>query len=165
MGYIVWSFQNRVEERLFFKMIIQSAGYGPFELQKRVEAWLGTSDRLFNQLSDEEFEKHRNSMIVSLEKKSDSIAEVAGDLYYYAIDEKGDFDYKKKLVQAVKKVKKEEVIQTGLRILQDPQVARSVILMRSRSNKDEVPADVLTTVEQFKERKAKHAGMAKKGGS
>ncbi len=165
LGYIVWSFQNRVEERLFFKMIIQSAGYGPFELQKRVEAWLETSDRLFNQLSDEEFEKHRNSMIVSLEKKSDSIAEVAGDLYYHAVDEKGDFDYKKKLVQAVKKVKKEEVIQTGLRILQDPQVARSVILMRSRSNKDEVPADVLTTVEQFKERKAKHAGMAEKEGS
>ncbi|MCH7498759.1 MAG: insulinase family protein, partial [Nitrospinae bacterium] len=165
LGYIVWSFQNRVEERLFFKMIIQSAGYGPFELQKRVEAWLGTSGRLFNELSDEEFEKHRNSMIVSLEKKSDSIAEVAGDLYYHAVDEKGDFDYKKKLVQAVKKVKKEEVIQTGLRILQDPQVARSVILMRSRSNKDEVPADVLTTVEQFKERKAKHAGMSKKGGS
>jgi insulysin len=161
LGYIVWSFQNRVEERLFFKMIIQSAEYGPFELQKRVEAWMETSGRLFNELSDEEFEKHRNSLIVSLEKKGDSIAEVAGDLYYHAVDEKGDFDYKKKLVQAVKKVKKEKVIKTGLRIFQDPQVARTVILMRSRSNKDEVPADVLTTVKQFKERKAKHAGMAK----
>ena len=29
LGYIVWSFNNSVEERLFFKMIIQSAGYGP----------------------------------------------------------------------------------------------------------------------------------------
>ena len=37
LGYIVWSFNNSIEERLFFKMIIQSAGYGPFELQKRVE--------------------------------------------------------------------------------------------------------------------------------
>ncbi len=118
------------------------------------------SGRLFNQLSDEEFEKHRNSMIVSLEKKGDSIAEVAGDLYYYAIDEKGDFDYKKKLVQAVKKVKKEEVIKAGLKIFQDPQVARSIILMRSRSNKDEVPAGILTTIEQLKAEQAEHAAVS-----
>jgi len=160
LGYIVWSFQNRVEERLFFKMIIQSAGYGPFELQKRVEAWMATSDKLFNELSDEEFEKHRNSMIVSLEKKGDSIAEVAGDLYYHAVDEKGDFDYKKKLVQAVRKVKKEEVVKAGLRIFQDPKVARSIILMRSRSNKDEVPAGVLTTIEQLKKEQAEHAAVS-----
>lgn len=144
LGYIVWSFQNQVEERLFFKMIIQSAGYGPFELQKRIEAWMKQSDKLFNELSDEEFEKHRKSMIVSLEKKGDSIAEVAGDLYYFAVDEKGDFDFKTKLVKAVKNLTKDEVVKEGLRILQDPQVARSVMLMRSRSNKDKVPEGVLS---------------------
>ena len=146
LGYIVWSFQNQVEERLFFKMIIQSASYGPFELQKRIDTWMKQSDKLFNKLSDEEFEKHRNSLIVSLEKKGDSIAEVAGDLYYFAVDEKGDFDFKKKLVKAVKNLTKEEVVQAGLRIFQDPKVARSVMLMRSRSNEDKVPEDVLSEV-------------------
>ena len=150
LGYIVWSFKNRVEERLFFKMIIQSAGYGPFELQKRIETWMKKSDKLFTGLSDEEFEKHRKSIIVSLEKKGDSIAEMTGDLYYFAVDEKGDFDYKKKLVKAVKKLKKEDVINAGLRILQDPQVARSIILMRSRSNKDKVPQGVLSEVAHIK---------------
>ena len=150
LGYIVWSFQNQVEERLFFKMIIQSAGYGPFELQKRIEAWMKKSARLFDTLSDEEFEKHRKSLIVSLEKKGDSIGEVAGDLYYYAVDEKGDFDFKKKLVKAVKSLTKEEVVKAGLRILQDPQVARSVVLMRSRSNKDKVPSGVLSEVKHIK---------------
>jgi insulysin len=149
LGYIVWSFQNQVEERLFFKMIIQSAGYGPFELQKRVEEWMKKSDKLFNNLSDEEFEKHRNSLIVSLEKKGDSIAEVAGDLYYFAVDEKGDFDFKKKLVNAVKNLTKEEVVKAGLRIFQDPQVARSVMLMRSRNNKDKVPQGVLSKVQHL----------------
>ena len=95
-------------------MIIQSAGYGPFELQKRVEEWMKKSNKLFNDLSDEEFEKHRKSLIVSLEKKGDSIAEVAGDLYYFAVDEKGDFDFKKKLVKAVKNLTKEEVVKAGL---------------------------------------------------
>ncbi|MDH5458563.1 MAG: insulinase family protein, partial [Nitrospinota bacterium] len=150
LGYIVWSFQNQVEERLFFKMIIQSAGYGPFELQKRVEAWMKTSDKLFTDLSDEEFEKHRKSMIVSLEKKAESIAEVAGDLYYFAVDEKGDFDFKKKLVKAVINLTKEEVVKEGLRILQDPKVARSIVLMRSRSNKDKVPEDVLNELPSLK---------------
>ena len=150
LGYVVWSFQNQVEERLFFKMIIQSAGYGPFELQKRIEAWMKQSDKLFNNLSDEEFEKHRKSLIVSLEKKGESIAEVAGDLYYFAVDEKGDFDFKKKLVKAVKNLTKEEVVKTGLRILQDPQMARSVILMRSRSNKDKIPEGVLSEVRHSK---------------
>jgi insulysin len=146
LGYIVWSFQNQIEERLFFKMIIQSAGYGPFELQKRVEAWMQKSGKLFTDLSDEEFEKHRESIIVSLEKKGDSIAEMTGDMYYFAVDEKGDFDFKKKLVKAVKKLTKEQVVKAGLRLFQDPQVARSVILMRSRSNKDKVPEGVLSEV-------------------
>ena len=150
LGYIVWSFQNQVEDRLFFKMIIQSAGYGPFELQKRVETWMKTSDKLFTGLSDEEFENHRKSLIVTLEKKGDSIAEVAGDLYYFAVDEKGDFDFKKKLVQAVKNLNKEEVVKAGLRIFQDPEVARSVMLMRSRSNEDKVPGGVLTQLDQLK---------------
>jgi insulysin len=150
LGYIVWSFQNQMEERLFFKMIIQSAGYGPFELQKRVEGWMKTSEKLFKNLSDEEFEKHRESIIVSLEKKGDSIAEVTGDLYYFAVDEKGDFDFKKKLVKAVKNLTKDEVVQAGLRILQDPKVARSVILMRSRSNKDKVPQGVLSEANHLK---------------
>jgi insulysin len=150
LGYIVWSFQNQVEERIFFKMIIQSAGYGPFELQKRIEAWMKKSDKLFNDLSDEEFEKHRKSIIVSLEKKGESIAEVAGDLYYFAVDEKGDFDFKKKLVKAVKNLTKEEVVKAGLRILQDPKVARSVVLLRSRSNKAKIPNGVLSEVPSLK---------------
>jgi len=144
LGYVVWSFQNQVEERLFFKLIIQSAGYGPFELQKRIEQWMKKSGKLFTGLSDEEFEKHRKSLIVTLEKKGDSIAEVAGDLYYFAVDEKGDFDFKKKLVTAVKNLTKEEVVKEGLRILQDPKVSRSVMLMRSRNNKDQVPEGVLS---------------------
>lgn len=150
LGYIVWSFQNQIEERLFFKMIIQSAGYGPFELQKRIEAWMKKSGKLFTDLSDEEFEKHRKSIIVSLEKKGDSIAEMAGDLYYFAVDEKGDFDFKKKLVKAVKNLTKEEVVKEGLKVMQDPKVARSIVLMRSRNNKDKVPEGVVSEARHVK---------------
>jgi len=160
LGYIVWSFQQRIEERLFLRFIIQSANHSPFELNRRVEAWLKDSGKIFEKLSDEEFERYRSSRIIALEKKGDSIAQVLGDLYYYATEENGDFEYKNKLIETVKRVKKEDVIATARQILLDPQTARMVILMRSQSNKDSVPQGVLTEVSQFKNRKGAHAKRA-----
>ncbi len=151
LGYIVWSYGQRLEERLFFKMIIQSAGYGPFELQKRVESWMTTAPKLFDELSDEEFAKHRSSLVVSLEKKPDSIAEMAGELYYFAAEEEGDFEYKKKLIEVVKKVEKEDVVAVAKRLFSQSQTPRSIILVRSQANKDSVPSGVLTAIQKIKE--------------
>ncbi len=152
LGYIVWSFGQRLEDRLFLKMIIQSAGYGPFELQKRVDAWMADAPKLFDELSDEEFNKHRSSLVVSLQKKPDSIAEMAGELYYFVSEEDGDFDYKRKLIEVVKKAKKADVVAAAKRLFTESKTARSIVLVRSRSNKDPVPEGVLTTVASIKER-------------
>jgi insulysin len=152
LGYIVWSFQQRIEESLFLRFVIQSANHSSFELNRRVEAWLKDSGKLFEKLSDEEFERYRASRIIALEKKGDSIAAVLGDLYYLATEEKGDFEYKNKLIATVKNVKKEDVIATARQILLDSQTAKMVILMRSNSSEDTVPNGVLTEVRQFKSR-------------
>ncbi|MFQ5482637.1 MAG: insulinase family protein, partial [Nitrospinaceae bacterium] len=160
LGYVVWSFSHRLENRLFYKMIIQSAGYGPFELQTRVEAWLKSAPAIFENLSDEEFEQHRKGLIVSLEKKPDSIGEVAGNLYYFATEEKGNFDYKRQLIEVVKKIKKEDVVAAARKLFEDPQVARSIILVQSKSNSEVVPEGVLTEISQIKERTHKRAGLA-----
>ncbi|MCZ6626248.1 MAG: insulinase family protein [Deltaproteobacteria bacterium] len=155
LGYIVWSFNDRVEDRLFFKMIIQSASYGPFELKKRVEAWLKQSRELFDQLTDDEFERYRKALIVSLKKEGDNIAEVNEDLYRFATREKGNFRFKKQVIEAVKKLRKEEVIAAATKILLEPKTPRIVVLIRSRTNNKPVPKTVLTAVDQFKNRKAK----------
>ena len=93
LGYIVWSFQQRMEDRIFFRMVIQSSTHGPFEMSKRVNAWLKSTDKLFDKLNDQEFERHRQALIVDLEKEGDSIGAVLSDLYAFAVDEKGDFSY------------------------------------------------------------------------
>ena len=111
------------------------------------------------ELSDEEFEKHRQGLIVSLEKKADSISEKTGDYYYAATEEKGDFDYRKNLVKIVKSISKQDVVAEGKRLFQNPETARTIFLIRSNSNDEPVPEGVLTTVEQFKNRKNKQAGM------
>ena len=150
LGYIVWSFQQRVEERIFFRLVIQSSTHGPFDMSKRVNTWLKSTDKLFSQLSDQEFERHRQALIVDLEKEGDSIGAVLGDLYALAIDEKGDFNYKKKLIKAVKEVKKEDVISKARKVFLDTETPRLEVLMRAKGSKEKVPAGTFSEVTQFK---------------
>lgn len=109
--------------------------------------------RASDNLTDEEFERHRASRIVSLEKEGESIGEVMGDLFYLATEEKGDFDYKKKLVHAIKNLKKDDVIAAGRKWLTDQATSRLVILMRSKNNGEPLPQGVLSEVKQFKNRR------------
>lgn len=166
LGYIVWSFNQTLEDRMFMRFVIQSANHSPFELKRRVEEWLKQAENLLDNLTDEEFERHRASRIVSLEKEGESIAEVMGDLFYLAIEEKGDFDYKKKLVHEVKNLKKEDVIKAGRKWLLDKNTSRLVILMRSNNNDEPLPEGVISDVSQFKNRRgieAKRMVPAKSG--
>jgi insulysin len=157
LGYIVWSFQQTVEDRMFLRFIIQSANHDSFELKRRVDAWLKHTEKLLNNVTDEEFERHRASRIVSLEKKGDSIAEVLGNIYYLATEEEGDFDYKKKLVDEVKKLTKEDVLKAGRKWLMDGNTPRLVLLMRSKDNGETLPKGVISDVSQFKNRRGAQA--------
>ena len=150
LGYLVWSFQQRMEDRIFFRLVIQSSTHGPFELSKRVNAWLASTKMLFSALSDEEFERHRQALIVGLEKEGDSIASVLSDLYSFAIDEKGDFKYKKKLIQAVKEVKKKDVIQLAKKVFLDSTTPRLEVLMRAKGSKEKIPDGTIKDVSEFK---------------
>ena len=152
LGYIVFSYKQRIEDRLFMKLLIQSGEYGPFELKKRVDAWLSDLGKLFAKLTDEEFERHREALVISLQKKGDSIAEVLGDFYYSVTEEDADFSYKDKIIEAVKRVTKEEVLSAGFRILLDSQTPRLLVMMRSASNKETVPLGVFSEVDQFRNR-------------
>ncbi|MBI4382841.1 MAG: insulinase family protein [Nitrospinae bacterium] len=157
LGYVVWSFPLRFEDRLFFEFVIQSATFGPFEIKQRVETWLAKSGDIFDALSDEEFEKHRAGLVVSLEKKGDSIAEAAGELFYFATEEKGDFQRKKKLVRTVKGLKKEDLKEFARTLFQSPDSPRLAILIRAKNNEEPVPQGVLGEVSQFTARKNRQA--------
>ena len=149
LGYIVWSFNQRIEDRIFFRLVIQSSTHGPFELSKRVNVWMGSTEKLFSKLTDQEFARHQQSLVVALEKEGDSIGAVAGNLYSLATDEKGDFRFKKKLILAVKDLKKEDVAKTAGKIFRDDGTPRLEVLMRAKGSKEKVPAGVITEVSQF----------------
>ena len=152
LGYIVWSFQQRTEKRMFFRFLIQSSTHGPFEMSKRVRLWLKTTEKMFADLSDEEFEKHRQAKIIALEKEGDSIGAVVGDLYSLATDEEGDFQFKKKLIQAIKDLSKNEIIEKARELFLDPQTPRLEVLMRAKGSKERIPASAISSVAEFKNR-------------
>ncbi|MFQ5716572.1 MAG: insulinase family protein, partial [Nitrospinales bacterium] len=154
LGYIVLSYNRRIEDRLFFKFIIQSATHDSFDLLKRVEAWLAESDKLLENLSDDEFERQRKSLVISLEKEGDSIGEVADDLYYLAAEEKGNFEFKKQLIEIVKKIEKKEVLAAAKKLFRDSVTPRLVVMIRSRDNQETLPEGVLTRVDRFKNGKS-----------
>ncbi len=157
LGYIVTSFNHRSQDRLFFNFIIQSAGYGPVELKARVESWMKQTYHIFDELTDEEFERHRKGLILSLEEEGDSIAEVTEELYDYATREKGNFRYHEQLVDAVKKLKKSDVVSEARRIFLVAETPRTVVLIRSQGNNEPLPEGVLTTVSQIQDGKSKRA--------
>ena len=150
LGYIVWSFNQRIEDRIFFRLVIQSSTHGPFELSKRVNAWLASTEKLFSKLTDQEFARHQQSLVVALEKEGDSIGAVAGNLYSLATDEKGDFRFKKKLILAVKDLKKEDVAKTAGKIFRDDGTPRLEVLMRAKGSKEKVPEGVFAETNKFK---------------
>jgi insulysin len=152
LGYIVWSFQQRTEKRIFFRFLIQSSTHGPFEMSKRVRTWLKTTENTFSNLSDEEFEKHRQAKIIALEKEGDSIGAVVGDLYTLATDEEGDFQFKKKFVQAIKDLTKNAVSEKARELFLDPKTPRLEVLMRAKGSKEEVPVSAINSVAEFKSR-------------
>lgn len=152
LGYIVWSFQYAIEKRIFFRLVIQSSTHGVFEMSKRVNAWLLDTSKLFESLRDDEFERHKQGLIVSLEKEPDSIGEALVNLFALATDEEGDFQYKKKLVQAVKDLKKEDIIKTAKQLFLNSQTPRIEVLMRAKGNEEKVPEGVITEISQFKNR-------------
>ena len=150
LGYIVWSFSQRLENRLFMRFVIQSATHGPFELKHRIEGWMKDSIKIFDKLSDEEFERHRKSLLVGLLKETDSIREEAGRLYYLATKENGNFQMKKKLAEVIKKITRKEVISTGKKLLLDPITPRVIVHMRAKGNEDPIPAGTFSKIRDIK---------------
>ena len=152
LGYIVWSFQQRTEERIFFRFLIQSSTHGPFEMSKRVNKWLTSTDKIFSDLSDEEFERHRHAKILALEKEGDSIGAVLGDLYSLATDEEGDFQFKKKFIKAIKGLNKKDVLEKARELFLGNNTPRLEVLMRAKGSNEPVSEGAITTVDQFKSR-------------
>ena len=89
-------------------------------------------------------------MVVALEKEGDSIGAVAGNLYSLATDEKGDFHFKKKLILAVKDLKKKDVSNLAAKIFRDDGTPRLEVLMRAKGSKEKVPEGIIAETNKFK---------------
>ena len=153
LGYIVWSFDQLVEDRIFLRLVIQSSTHGPFDMVKRVDDWILHTADIFGNLSEQEFKRYQKSLIIALEKEPDSIRESLSRLFLFATEEEGDFKYKKKMIEAVKSLKIGDVTKTANQIFLNPETPRIEVLMRAKGSTESVPQGVLSEVNKFKNRK------------
>ena len=55
------------------------------------------------------------------------------------------------MIDAVKKVKKSDVILQARKVFLDPNTPRLEVLIRAKDSKEKVPAGIINDVKQFKE--------------
>jgi len=104
-GYITKGMTGYVDSELIQFFGVQSTTHQPEELIARFELFLEERVKSFDTLlSEERFEKNKASLIESLETPATNINELCGRYVEYGFTHGGDFDFRKKQIEAVKKL-------------------------------------------------------------
>ncbi len=109
LGYIVWSAGYRVKDQLIFTFIIQSASHDPREIETRVDRFLKSADVIAAELPEKKFQQLKLAVRKKLEEQSKSIAEKAGIFNTLIFDRSGDFERKAAELDALQKIRKEDL--------------------------------------------------------
>ena len=112
LGYIVWSGAQRRDDSQYLYFIIQSGVYPADQLNSRAQKFIKTIPDMVGQIKPDLFEKYRQSAIDDLEKKPKSIYERAMMHKNTVFEFDGDFDRDKKIIEALKKVKQEDIVKS-----------------------------------------------------
>ena len=93
-GYIVSSGSTLTEETLSLFFLIQSGDFAPDDLSERVRSFLPKLYEDLQNLSQQEFETIRRSVLRASLERPDEIDEATGRLFRILFEEDGDFDFK-----------------------------------------------------------------------
>ncbi|MFC1746510.1 insulinase family protein [Candidatus Riflebacteria bacterium] len=147
LGYIVFSYEIAMYKTLFGILVVQSGKYPAAELKRRVDAWASTQDTRFSKISNAEIEKYKSSIILSLSKKAESINEMGERLYFFMTRQKEDFDFYDKQIEAVKRAKKEDIIDFAKELFSSKKTPVLDILIRAKGHP---PIKGMTSAKEFK---------------
>lgn len=148
-GYIVDIDTETTNDNMFMHLIVQSAQYGPTEIQRRLEAWMQRVPALIDGISDEEFETHRHNFIANMNDKEDSITEREGILFDLAVNKKGNFRYYEEMAQTAESLTRQDIKDIAQKLLFGLDTARVVIHSQARDNKDPQPRGAFISAESY----------------
>lgn len=103
-GYVVTSWSDEIERRLFAFFLTQSSSHDPRDLIARFELFFESSLTHLEaeMIPEERFESVRASLILSLEHPSENMEKMGDLLHEIAYDYEGDFEWQEKEIAALK---------------------------------------------------------------
>ena len=110
LGYIVASYPMNYDETYYLNFLIQSGDYPADELNNRANTFISSTPKIIKELTDETFQQLIDSAVERLERKPKSISERAMKNKNLIFEHNRDFERDNKTIEALKKIKKEEII-------------------------------------------------------
>lgn len=148
-GYIVDIDTDTTNDNMFMHLIVQSAEYGPGEIQRRLEAWIKRVPAIIENMSDEEFETHRQNFMANMHDKEDSIGERESILFDLAANKKANFRYYEDMAQTAENLTRQDIKDIAQKLFFGIDTARVVIQSQARLNKDPQPRGAFTSPEDY----------------
>uniref|UniRef100_A0A6A7G139 Insulin-degrading enzyme n=1 Tax=Hirondellea gigas TaxID=1518452 RepID=A0A6A7G139_9CRUS len=110
LGYIVWSGLRRSNGTQGYRIIVQSP-YSPGYLDERIEAFLDSMQVTLQEMSEEDFVKHREALIQRRLEKPKKMSSLSTRWWTEIVCNQYNFDRENVEVDFLKTVTKEDVLQ------------------------------------------------------
>ncbi len=128
-GYIVSSGSTLTEETLSLFFLIQSGDFAPDDLSERVRSFLPKLYEDLQNLSQQEFETIRRSVLRASLERPDEIDEATGRLFRILFEEDGDFDFKSDKLRSLASLEHQDFLQRGRQMLEPTQQRQLALQM------------------------------------
>ena len=150
-GYIVSSGMVNLEDTLSLYFIIQSGKYPAAELDARIDAYLPKLIESLQNLSQEEFDTLRQSILrENLNRPTDSVG-ASGRLFEILFEEEENFEYKSENLQALEQLTRERFLQLSQQYLDLLQQKRLSLGMIGQSHQKMAPVGIpIENIADFK---------------
>ena len=112
LGYVVHAGLYYLKKVLGLRFIVQSSTHDPQQINERIAAFITMMTTQFAALSDEQLESYKQGIINEMQQPEQTIAERHDRLESEAIKLDGDFDYRQKLITALRELSKDDIITT-----------------------------------------------------
>ena len=150
LGYVVHAGLYYLKKVLGFRFIVQSSTHDPVQINASINDFLPMMATQFAELTDEQIDGYKQSVIAELQQPQVTIAERHDLLEAQAIKLDGDFDYRKKLITALGNVTKDDIVTTWNGLASSGQL--NVSLFAKGTTIENLPnTNAISNIAQFKQ--------------
>lgn len=146
LGYVVYgTFAPRLQvPGLAF--VVQSPTYSAQHIDESISAYLKTAVRELEKMPADDFEKHRQALLINLVEKPKNQGEVAERLWSDILLRRLDFTYREQVIAAVTGISQPELVNWYKNTLLAPAVRKAVIIVSQKEVSDKTLLEKYTRI-------------------